>query len=387
MLNYKLTIKDLVAVLLVFFYLFRPQILFPVFSSSLLVAFLGFCLIVSNKANFKDCFMKLGSPSLLLYLALLLWALGIDLLVGGFQEQGFRAISVGIIRLGAINIVGAYFIVNYLCDGSYYKFRRILLAAILFQLLLGLLMFISVDFKVFIYKYLSGYNGSEKLFKPHFIESRIFGWSEELFFLAPVAMVFSVVFFYEKFSFTYIVFSIMILLISFMNARLSIVALGFAFLLRAGVIKGAILMFFSIGLSLLLLLNYSDSPIVTWFMSDFSDGRSQTLDILLENHIVWTLDNWFSVLVGNGVYTFGNSDEISDIGWLIIFNFGGGVFALLWVLFLFSVIKKAFNSYFIIFTILLFMFVLNIKGLAFSSNAMLGILLCLCFLGSTAKEE
>jgi hypothetical protein len=384
--NLRIDLKFCFAVLMAFLYFFRPQILHPLLSTSLIPALFGSAFAVFCPRMFERFVANAGIGVLISTVFILVWCMAIDILAGGLAAAGPRSFTVIIFRLIFVTFLGGFFLVSYCCRNDLAYFVKVVKAAIFVQALFALAMLLNLDFKDFMYRTVSGYTGTEKVFRDHFYEARIFGWSEELFYLAPVFMSFFVIFFLKELNLKSAAFVLGVVVVSVLNARLAIVGVIFGCYLRFG-LRGLLLaLLLLIGLFAALLIRAADSQVLGWLLSDFSEGGSRTLRILLEGHVIFLMRSWLDYILGAHVYLFaGVREHTSDIGWLIIFNYGGWVFLILWVILIFCMVRKAFDNLHLSLVVFLMFSILAIKGLAFSSNSFVALIFCMALLRTETK--
>ena len=371
----------LIHISLGFFLFFRPQIIHPIFSSVLLVAFLGILYLLYKPKAINEIIGLLGIPAALSLLFIMIWSVIIDVHLGAIQILGLRSQFGASIRV-IVQIAASFYFVKVCMKSDQDYFRKVIFGILFIQVVFAIAMFISMDFKDFIYRSISGYDGSEKMYRSHFIGSRIYGWSEELFYLAPVFMVFSfAIYFPKKISLLSIVSFFIVFIVAIFNARLAIVGLFFGLLVRFGIRKALSIGLFFIIFFMVLLL-YLEHPAINMVTAEFETGGSRTLRILIDDHIHYLL-NGAEIFFGNHYYLYGwpGRQFGSDIGWIIILNYGGYFYSLAWLIFVCSVCVRAFPVGSHSVYVFLLVVCVAVKGLAFSGNALIAFLLCLTFIG------
>lgn len=371
-----------ICVVIFFSFYFRPQILHPAGSLLLVPATLGLLGAICKPALFNRFAARLGFSFFLVLAFIFLWSLVIDFFSGGFTKAGLRSQSAVVLRF-MLTILASFFVAMIVSGDREEAFRKFTIYAIAAQVFLGFLMFFFPEAKHLFYSGISGYTGEEKVFREHFYHSRIFGWSEELFFTAPVFMALATVYFWPaRFSFTYSVFSFSTLLISLFNARLALLG----FVLGAGKRFSwgqlvVFVLFFSFLIAVVLAVSW-DMPAVQLFLADFQGGGSRTVSILLDRHIHFLFEDVAEMLFGVQEYLYAvpNRERSSDIGWVIILNYGGVVYLFLWLCLVIVVLAKAFPYPKQFFFGLLLVVAAAFKGLVFGGNALMAFLLCLAIL-------
>jgi len=371
-------LKILFSALIFFALVFRPGIYAPSLSLSLPIFVLVFLYFVLKPWNLIGFLAKIGWFKIYLVLFILLVSLIYDLSTGALGLMGGRSQFFTTLRF-IVYAAAAYWFINVLIV-SYDDFVKVGSVAVIFQILLALGMFMIPDMKIFFYKVLSGYDGSEKIFREYFFDVRIFGWSEELFYTAPVFVLLFSLMIAIKSGFAFYIYRLFSFLFALVNARISIVV----FILYLSRIK--FLMLFSIMmfvgvLSFILFYDVitSQSTVAAYILDDLSSGESRTLQILF-GHIIFP-SNVSSWLFGSGVYLYGGVGQVySDIGHVIILNYGGLFYFLSWLLLFFLILKDSFSSLWFSFLIFSIFMLLGVKGLIFSGNAMTFYMFCMFFL-------
>lgn len=374
----RLGIRTVVGVTLVFFWMFRPQVLHPLFSLALLPAAAGLFCLASSRRLIDRTFALLGPVFFILLAFLILFTFAVDLATDALPVIGARTQFFTTQRL-VISLLGAVFIVAILCRWQMRRFRYLLLGAIGVQLAFGLTMILVPDFKRFMYIKVSGYTGSEKMFEEYFFGSRVFGWSEELFFLAPVVMVFASLIFIPRLTVTRACFLVLVVLISLFNARLAIFGVLFGLLIgfKARMLVPSLLL----GAGLLAAAVIG-GPAAELFLAEFQGGRSRTLDILMADHVHLLLRDGDWIFGGHHyLYAGPNPPAFSDIGLLIILNYGGALYMVAWLALAWSLVLRAFHSNWDRMMAFALFMAASIKGLAFSGNALFALFIALALLG------
>lgn len=378
-------IWQFVGAMLVFFWAFRPQVLHPLGSLALVPAAGGVAVFISYPTVARRVWRSLGAGFFFLLAFILAWSLLIDISTNAFSRVGASSQFFAAIRL-LVTLFGAVFVIGAICRWEFWRFRRLILLSITAQIMLAFMMISWPEFKSFMYLVVSGYSGSEKIFRSHFILSRGFGWSEELFYLMPVAMVFATALFMKKIDLRNMVFLAVIVIVALFNARLGVLGLiaglfvRFGF--RASVPSVVVLIVFFTVASLTAL------PAFDLVLADIDDGRSRTLDALLSSHIHFPsqVDQW---VLGAHKYLYADSQRnlVSDIGWIIILNYGGIVYAIAWGALMIIICIKAFPRRFDALVVLGMVVLAGFKGLVFSGNALIAVLLALALLGGYRKNR
>jgi hypothetical protein len=373
----RLSVFSLFAGMIVFFWIFRPQVLHPFGSLALIPAIAGLFCLVGNPGILQRTFTALGPAFFLLLGFLTLFSLSVDFFTGAFSSIGARSQFFTTQRL-VVSLLGAVYIVAILCRWKLDRFRRLILLAIAAQLAIGIAMFFAPELKRFMYITISGYSGSEKIFEEYFFGSRIFGWSEELFFLAPVVMVFASLIFIPKLTVLRTCFLLLVVVISLFNARLAIVGVFFGLLVgfRGKMFAPALVL-----VAGLVAAAAVGGPAIELFLAEFEGGRSRTLDILLSGHVHVLLHDADWIFGGHHYLHAGpNPPAFSDIGLIIILNYGGIIYMVGWLALAWCLVRRAFHSNWDRVMAYSLFLAASIKGLAFSGNALMALFIGLALL-------
>jgi hypothetical protein len=362
---------------MLFAWLFRPQLLHPLGSLALVPAAVGLACLVTNRALRERVFTRLGPAFFILLVFLSAYALAADAMTGALGLIGARSQFFTTQRL-VISLLGAIFIVAVLCRWQPGRFRLLFMLALGMQMIIGIAMLAAPEFKTFMYQSVSGYTGAEKMFEDYFFRTRIFGWSEELFFLAPVVMAFGALLFIPRLDPWRALFLLAVVVLALLNARLAILGVLFGVLVgfRGHLLAPSLLLLAGLGA-----VAYIGGPAVELVLADFEGGRSRTLDILMEGHIHFLLRGveW---LAGGYRYLHAgpNPPAFSDIGLVITLNYGGAIYLLAWLALVWCLVRRAFHSNWDrVMAYGLFLLV-SIKGLAFSGNALVAFFIALALL-------
>ena len=216
---------------------------------------------------------------------------------------------------------------------------------------------------------------------------------------------------YWKKNVYYLFFVPISLIPAFLNARVSVIFLPsfiFSFLLiekknflnldiLVKVFASFSFLVFFLTFSFIQFINYIPEKTYFWIATGFSDflklisfgainifvgesnfGFGSSTDILLESHLFFP-DNFLSLLLGEGIYIFGNkfSSVSSDIGYIRSIFFGGLIFLIamsfVFIGFLLKIMSKTRNEIYqaILTSGILLILIGNVKGDIFANNALL----------------
>ena len=344
---------------LVFFVcFFRISILYSnaylalLFSGSILISFM-------NKSKLVACVSR--APAYIWFNMLLMfcYALILDMYSGSLFSNPSSSFSFRLIFLLLCSILPAYYIVERHLKGNIEKLLSCMVMAFTLQIILFIASYMSTDIKILLYDIL-GASASVNLNNDN-LTARGFGFSNEINYASPFLMVLLSIYFMRGFLFKFIIFSCQLL-----NSNNAIVAaiLSLAFS-KVSIIKKGIMF-----ISCFLLLSYFAVEYFPRFQREFSSGGSDTLQFLFDKHFFFLNEGLLEVLAGTAEYIYGGNEEyLSDIVFVIIFNFGGLLFTVLFSFFIISISINTKVSPIFSVMWLLAGIILNSKGLALGANA------------------
>jgi hypothetical protein len=373
--------RSIVGVLFGFFIIFRPH-LYEDYLSLILLPFLAGCVAIFIKPRSFLSSVYVFRVSWFLFSFLVTWALVIDLTIGGLGTHGFKSEVLTLCRF-FIYFIAVWFWSEILAP-DYYEFKKQILIVIFLQIFLGLSMYLDSSVKEFFYITLSNYSSDEKIFRPWFWEDRIFGWSEELFFLAPVAV--GILFSYlwpKSWEISYFPALVVITLFCLMNARIGFAGVTLGVLLRYSLMKSAMVSLFLLLVLALFFYNYSGD----WMLA-YINKIMVNVDILLESHIHIPL-SLEGVVIGQHQYLFNNdlSPLRSDIGYFRKLYFGGAIYLITWLFFIGSIVFLSFNGIKNRLVFLLIFLIVGLKGDVFTFNSLFAVSLVFVYLKMKMKMK
>jgi hypothetical protein len=311
----------------------------------------------------------------------LIWSLSIDILTGKLFVLGFRSQFATAVRF-VLYVYIAYAFVFLVCK-SREDLDKTILLAVLVQCVIAAFMYADNRFKTFFYSTMSGYTGREKIFRDHFFDVRIFGWPEELFYVAPAMMLSAVIILYRAVFIKWISAVLIVSIVAIFNARISLVALLLLGKDKKGLgLLALILCFVFFGGDVIYSLKQGGAGrivgILEYILADFEGGGSRTLRILL-GHVFFP-SSFLGWVFGEGRYFYGGSaDVISDIGYIISLMYGGVIYLFFWIFLFVYIIFRASRDFFMFSSLLAIFSILAFKGLIFSGNSMTMLVLVLFF--------
>ncbi|WP_404409985.1 hypothetical protein LG272_11130 [Pseudidiomarina marina] len=341
------------------------------------VTILGLLLLIRDnhliKGFIADNFHVIGA-----FLLLFAFTVLIDVVGGGLSSNLMGSFTLRAITLILMSFIPAFVIIHYYVGTDLNKLRNIFIIAIAIQIIFWLITFLSTDIKVAVYS-LSGHGDSVNL-RPHNLSTRGFGYTSEINFTGPFMTVVVALIFLRKF-----LFSAAVTLMQLVNSNMTIVA-AVGGLILSKIPNYLKVLIVAVGV---IAIGIAGSILFPRFYDEFiTGGGVRTLMILLENHVVVLNNSMWDKLYGLGVYIFdGNEKVYSDIGWVIMFNFGGWVIVLLFLILLATLSYSIFGFSMLGLAWFGFGLVLNTKGLLFSPNAYMFVSFLLLLYGALTQKK
>ena len=192
------------------------------------------------------------------------------------------------------------------------------------------------------------------------METRGFGLSNEINYTSPFLMVVLSIFFFKN-----IFFKLIVLLTQVVNSNNTVIAaiLGglfskLSFLVKLFLFTSSFLFFAFVAIKYL-----------PRFSNEFANGGFYTIEVLFNKHFYAINHNILEVIAGTGVYVYGGASKyLSDMGFVIIFNYGGVIYSLLFSSFILLCCLRVGYSFSFVFLWVLVGIVLNLKGLLLGAN-------------------
>lgn len=353
---------------------FRLSLFHPYIYIALVPASCGlFTFIMKKTRNQQPIFMGGGKKIVFMILIVMfLCCLLFDLFQDALTINSL--FSVRMMMLVILSLFPAYFLVDRL-RGDESNLKKIITLSIWMQIVLFFIMYFSSEAKYTIYTTF-GMGDSVNLTEQNIV-TRGFGLSSEINFMTPFLMVF-ITFFILKNKYLLL---FMVSVTQIVNSNMTAIAILLAAFFSKINIPAKLL--FSI---LLVVVLFVFGPIYSpRFYDEFViSGGMRTVDALIKNHFFAVDDiNWFTLLFGfqqNISSSIPDLDIYSDVGWVIMFNYGGGVFITLFILLLLSLSISAFGKTKLAAIWFLVGLVFNTKGLLLGVNGYMFITFIYIFL-------
>lgn len=325
---------------------------------SLLVGLL--CLFLFFYKKHRVLIMNwLGGGVLLACFVLFFNSFIIDIFSDALLNDFLNSFSIRLISILLISLLPAYFFCGFLIKGSYDEAVKVIIISFYIQLFFWIVTFINPDFKILLTGFMGGSENSVNL-KEHNLHVRGFGLSNDINYTTPFMTVLVSYLFLNN-----IKLGVLSTLTQIVNSNLVLLSVAIVFVfskikLHWKIISGSILFFafFILG-----------KEFFPRLYSEFSSGDSRTFNTLYYEHITIVANDFLSHFFGVFEYTFKGGRVSSDIGWIIMYNYGGFLFTLEFVFLLLALSFAAFGKNW--FTIVWFFIgvLLNTKGLLFGPNS------------------
>ncbi|WP_375036149.1 hypothetical protein [Arhodomonas sp. KWT2] len=238
------------------------------------------------------------------------------------------------------------------------RLRKIVLDAFVVQFLFWAVTFLwPEDVKVFLY-HLMGQSSVN--LRPYNLEVRGFGLSNGVNYMSPVMMVIVSVM-----VLGYRGVTVMTMVTQLVNSNLVAVGIFLSVFFRR--INPGRVVFAIFGVSAVVLL--FGQMVFRRFFAELQSGGLRTVTALVNRHIFFNNDGVLQHIFGSGEIVYGGAAErMSDIGWVIMYNYGGALFVLLFFLLIGWLCIRAFGFNRVALMWLVLGVVLNTKGMAYGPN-------------------
>lgn len=363
---------------LFFIVFFRIAFIHPLLSFCYIVGLAGAGVSLTQHGNSRLLLKSFNSKYIFFLLFILLYSLIVDLCTMNLFNNLNSSFSVRTITIILGSILSAYFIVCFFNVNSKCFLYKIIKWVFILQLFFWLATFFSPSFKSFIY-YINGMSGSSNLNDFNALV-RGFGYSTEINYTTPILMVVLCIFYIRNIKLSFVT-----VLTQIINSNLASIGLILSFMLSK---VNFLIKLLSITLFFLFILVLG-AEFFPRFYDEFVNGDGlRTINILLESHLTITNTYLYEHIFGSFRYLFHGSDVYrSDIGWIILYNYGGIAFTFLVVGYFVNLICLSFKSkrerllFFILFLIL------NTKGLVLGVNSFVFILHVFLFSNVLIREK
>lgn len=327
----------LMAFLLFFVVFFRLSLIIPFLYLAFIPAFFGIMYLVRNfMITMGNGLVSIDRKNLLLlsiFIIIFLFCLVFDLFQKSHSFQSY--FTVRLFMLFLFSFVPAYYLVNRFIKGDLKLMERILVYSLWVQIVIFFGMYISPELKRLLYTFF-GMSDSVNLWEQN-AKVRGFGLSGEINFMTPFLMIY-MSFFMMKRRYALIT---LICLTQIVNSNMAVIAA----IIGIGCSRLNINIKIATVLILGVLVYSLGAVFFPRFYDEFVSGDgTRTLDILLQQHVfvVGNLD-FFNIIFGlqqNISSSIPDIKQSSDMGWVILFNYGGLTFITLFLFLIFTIIIR-----------------------------------------------
>lgn len=323
------------------------------------MAIFGIASLVVDKSRLKFFLNSIGLKPLLILLYFLSFSFVIDITTGAIFNDILQTFTIRTISLFLISVIPAYYISFFYLKGDFDKLINMIFWAFLVQTLFFLLTYFDHSYKTMAYG-LMGSSGSVNMSEMNF-SLRGFGLSNEINFMTPFLMAIISLFYFKG-----IIFRVVIVSTQIINSNNVLVATILSLLFsRSNLIVKIILCIMGfVG------FGYFAAEYLPRLVAEIDSGGVRTIGFLFENHFIFFNDGFLQHLLGSGVYVFGGlAERISDVGYVILYNYGGILMLLSFLVFILLICFRLGTSVSFKILWLITGLVLNFKGLAFGMNS------------------
>lgn len=279
-------------------------------------------------------------------------------------NKSFQSLfTVRMIMLFMLSFIPAYYLVNKFLLTNEKLLEKIIVASLILQVVIFFIMFFSPEVKRDLYS-LFGMADSVNLWEQN-AAVRGFGLSGEINFMTPFLMVYLAFFLIKRRYFLIAA----ICLTQIVNSNMAVLA----------AVIGVCCARFNISIKvatvlIMCILIYSLGTVFfPRFYDEFVSGDgTRTLDILWEKHVFTVAPlNWFTMIFGfqeNISSSIPDLKTSSDMGWVILFNYGGILFIILYMILISALSIAAFGISYQAAIWFIVGVIFNTKGLVLGSN-------------------
>lgn len=338
---------------------------------------IGSFFYLNSRKNFNFLIKSIPALSVIIFIILFLYSLSIDLVTDNLVDDFSSSFAIRLIFMLLCSILPAYLIVIKFLKGSKSRLVALMKIAFLMQTFFFMVAYISPDAKSLFYS-IMGASQSVNLNEWN-MGTRGFGMSNEINYTSPFLMVILSIYFFRG-----IFLRLLIFVTQVFNSNNVVLAalLGLVFSKSRFLVKASIA---SVSLFVILFFAVEYLPRLK---NEFANGGgSQTILFLFEKHFYALNEGVLELLGGTGIYIYGASTKfLSDMGFVIIFNYGGIVYSLLFAVMILSVIIKVGYSKWFVLLWLITGVALNFKGLLLGANGYMFMTFLFLFNNSYSKR-
>lgn len=320
------------------------------------------------RADLQKVIKKMGGHVFVSFLILSAYIFVIDIFSSNLLENKYRSFSVRMLSLCLVSFFPAYLIYR-LLGADRASILKIIEWSFWLQFIFWLITYFNLDIKSLVYE-IMGASESVNL-RDYNLTVRGFGVSTEINYTTPFMMSLICFVFLKR---TWL--SLCTFITQIVNSGLVIFAFGIGlFFSRIEAYKKLLILLICGGL-----LFYLGDQFFVRLFAEIESGGTRTIDGLLAEHLIFLNEGGFEQIFGTGRYVFGGEENWrSDIGWVIIYNFGGLLGVVLFIYFIFSLGISALGTSWIAMAWIASGLVLNTKGILLGPNAYFFTTFLLCF--------
>lgn len=350
---------NLFGVIIFFITFYKISFFYSYAYPSLIVGF--FCLFLFFYKKNRDLLVSsLGVIVLFVFFALFFNSLIIDFFSGSLKSNLFNSFFVRLLSIFFMSLLPAYFVCNFLIKGRYEDIVKIITISFYIQLFFWVVTFMNPSLKIVFTSLMGGSENSVNL-REHNLYVRGFGLSGDINYTTPFMTVLVSYLFLRNITLGFLSTLTQIVNSNLVLLSVAIVLLFSKIKLHWKIISGCFLIFIFLSLG---------KDFFPRLYGEFSSGDSRTVNALFYNHTVFVAKDFLGHFLGEFEYTFkGGASVSSDIGWVIMYNYGGFVFTVEYVLLLLALSVAAFGKSWFSLVWFFVGVLLNMKGLLFGPNS------------------
>lgn len=361
----------LLACIFFFVSFFRLSLFISSLYLSFIPAAIGFILFSTNVLKQKQDILKVNTTTvgfLLPIIFLFIYCIFLDIFQYGLTLKG--SFSFRIFAIWLLSFLPAYTIYYLLklMDGQKVNRSVELVVKISFivQLLIFIITFLNPSIKIFLY---TTFGLNDVNLNEFNLTQRGFGLSGEINFMTPFLMIFITFLIFQK----DLILKILVALLQVVNSNMAVVAVLLGFIVgKSNSIFKILIPIISIFLYMFFGEEYIQLYMPRLYEEFFVHGGSRTVEALLGKHFFLTgqLDV-VSFLFGfqeNVATNVGTSSNGSDMGWIIMMNYGGVVLIFLFLWFVIALSFSIFKNKLYAIVWILIALIFNTKGMILGMN-------------------
>lgn len=354
------SMSRLVAALIFFLVFFRVSFIHPSLYLAIPFGCLGLCLLL--RASTRRAVVQAPGYFLGYFFILLgLFFLVVDICGQNGLGNFTNLFAVRWISIVVLSVLPALLLSEIYFKGNFKLFSELFALVLWIQLLIWFVTYLSTDAKIAVYE-IMGQGGSVNLLEYN-IKSRGFGMSNEINFTGPFVTV-MLCFFYIISSRKMI--SLLTIFTQLVNSNMVVVSFALSYFFSNIMLVRKIVLLLALAVVVVTL----GEQVFARLYAEIASGGVRTLEALIEDHVFIANKGWFEHFFGTGIYVFqGGHESRSDIGWVIMYNYGGVFFCVCFIIFLFFSSFSAFGGGARAICWFIAGLMLNAKGLLFGPNS------------------